>query len=558
MTILFEPPLSLATTVRSAIAGEPTVDVTFHATVPNKEWQRLNGSLEIWSNLPITGVRPGEWHPVAFEQAESAPDAQNACFVLCVGYDLPVPANQATATKYSYTYRIKHSAKDITWLGSYSSNGTIKVDKVGFWNPVSAEQAPCLGSLHQSGQWTVWCIPRNGPPRPYRLEDLGTNVLSAHNLVLVPTQPKWKLTYSAFLLFTSSGEEIKLMGREVFCDTPSTVSVECRCSMSAVLNALERNGVSTLPTVDANALFVSSNDPHAISSEFNLVKLGALPSSSTPIHVLPSKLTSLMGGSTSLVMYQPGMGPQLLTTMEELLPIFIKPNLTSFRLSTLHSIPCAPKQLVGVLTPALLHPVQPDSPHTSTLTIVGDNPTNPSKPINDSANSATLTLSRPRTSRVLFAQTVRIPTIITRRLGWIAHLPFITSFCHVGLYIVALVLPRFGLSFSLQWNGASSQQHVLSPKGNAKSLVASPKSPDDSSPASDADTASGELEFEVEPVDGEVQVVLYGDAADSVTFTMNREKVDPWTVVQTSHGERLHQFTISTNIGGILGVIAPS
>ncbi|CAG7845994.1 SubName: Full=Uncharacterized protein {ECO:0000313/EMBL:CCA69285.1} [Serendipita indica DSM 11827] len=539
MTILFEPPLSLATTVRSAIAGEPTVDVTFHATVPNKEWQRLNGSLEIWSNLPITGVRPGEWHPVAFEQAESAPDAQNASkddsVHLSASFSLPVPANQATATKYSYTYRIKHSAKDITWLGSYSSNGTIKVDKVGFWNPVSAEQAPCLGSLHQSGQWTVWCIPRNGPPRPYRLEDLGTNVLSAHNLVLVPTQPKWKLTYSAFLLFTSSGEEIKLMGREVFCDTPSTVSVECRCSMSAVLNALERNGVSTLPTVDANALFVSSNDPHAISSEFNLVKLGALPSSSTPIHVLPSKLTSLMGGSTSLD----------------------PPYIHQAQLDIISAVYVALYSMRSKAI-ALLHPVQPDSPHTSTLTIVGDNPTNPSKPINDSANSATLTLSRPRTSRVLFAQTVRIPTIITRRLGWIAHLPFITSFCHVGLYIVALVLPRFGLSFSLQWNGASSQQHVLSPKGNAKSLVASPKSPDDSSPASDADTASGELEFEVEPVDGEVQVVLYGDAADSVTFTMNREKVDPWTVVQTSHGERLHQFTISTNIGGILGVIAPS
>ena len=390
-------------------------------------------------------------------------------------------------------------------------------------------------------------------PLSYRLEDLGTsNVLSAHNLLLVPTKPKWKLTYSAFLLFTSTGEEIKMKGREIFCDTPSTVSVDCRCSMSAVVAALERNSISVLPTIDANALFVSSsNEPHTASSEFGLVKLGALPPSSTPIHISTNKLRSSLGViSSPLVIYQLGAAPQLLTTIEGPLPIFIKPNSGSFRIATLYSLPCAPKQLIGVLTPAVLRQLHPDSPHTSTATIVGDSSASPHTSAYDSTSRATLTLSRSRTTRVLFTQPIRIPPFLTRNLGWISRLPLIATLCHIMLNIVALVLPRFGLSFSLQWGKGNSQQQFTSPKSETKPLVAAPLSL-----SSDADAAD-ELEFEVEPVDGEVQVVLHGDAADSVMFMINKEKVDPWSVIQTSHGERLHQFTIQTNNTGVLGVSA--
>jgi len=236
------------------------------------------------------------------------------------------------------------------------------------------------------------------------------------------------------------------------------------------------------------------------------------------------------------------------------------------RVVLLQNVPNSENQLVGIATPSTIfqaHP--PASPASPTLTAVDATTSASTKAA--SANKhyrtkklATVTVSK--SSNVLFARTVVVPDIVTLQIQRLLRFKLLYTFYRLALYVASLVVPFLGIHLSLK--------------------VVPPQEPEPETPGLEADavqemeqeegkkgvsaletreepTSDHSLYYDVAPVSGEVHVTFLGDAADEVSFTVDGNKIDPWSIVQTWHGDDLHQFLLKMDAPSRLGIfIQPS
>jgi hypothetical protein len=195
------------------------------------------------------------------------------------------------------------------------------------------------------------------------------------------------------------------------------------------------------------------------------------------------------------------------------------------------------------------HP--PTSPASPTLTAVDASAIATTKAATNkrdaTKNLVTVTVS---TSNVQFARTVVVPDVVRFQIERLRRFKLLYTFYRLALYIASLVMPLLGIHLSLKPAAPPQEPETVEPEaeqeGKEKELNILETQEDP--------TPDYSLYYDVEPVSGEVHVTFMGDAADDVSFTVDGNKVDPWSIVQTWHGDDLHQFLLKMDAPSRLGV----
>jgi hypothetical protein len=212
---------------------------------------------------------------------------------------------------------------------------------------------------------------------------------------------------------------------------------------------------------------------------------------------------------------------------------------------------------VGIATPSTIfqaHP--PASPASPTPTVVDATASASTKAAatkhDRTKNLATVTVSK--SSNVLFAHTVAVPNIVTLQIQRLLRFKLLYTFYRLALYVASLVIPFLGIHLSLK---VVPPQEPETPGLEPEEMEGEKEAGTLETP--EEPTSDDSLYYDVEPVSGEVHVTFLGDAADEVSFTVDANKIDPWSIVQTWHGDDLHQFLFKMEVPSRLGIsIQPS
>lgn len=188
--LTFSPSLSSCTRVPFGHSCSSSVTFKIYVTVHREWFQKFRSEgkrIEVWSDLPGAGRRPGEWGDTPFvEQTPSSPiispqdlhevdlDDEDPYLVDALTVSLLSPEDQAvqhelpgnkslgndkkitliasftlpqTYTHYSYTFRIAGPGNRLEWLGSMGSNGTVIVGEPG--HRIGFEES------ESEGQWSA-------------------------------------------------------------------------------------------------------------------------------------------------------------------------------------------------------------------------------------------------------------------------------------------------------------------------------------------------------------------------------------------------------------------
>jgi hypothetical protein len=242
--------------------------------------------------------------------------------------------------------------------------------------------------------------------------------------------------------------------------------------------------------------------------------------------------------SEEYVLYLPGEGgSQSILPTEGEYEIPLAAGFESLCVVRMQMFPSSPDQSIGVATSASV-----SRPHQSPISSISS-PTS-------SNTSITSTDSYPhganlkfyKSSGVLFDRTIPLPLILIRQVDRLMRIRLLGGFYRLALYMLSLVMPFFGVTFSLKWaiNNAGKQELLQTRPQETVEVQESA-----------TDTSGKTVRFEAEPIDGEIKVAFRGDAVDDVAFTFDGRNVD--TVITTWQGDDLHQFTLQVeNQKGIL------
>jgi hypothetical protein len=334
------------------------------------------------------------------------------------------------------------------------------------------------------------------------------------------------------------------------------VTAETILEGSSIAKVLNTHGILSMPTSERDMFFVLSSQraPGQISTLFHPVWLS--PRIPITVRVSPSDIKSLVGSSAATVIYPPGQGfsPPILVSDQHEIPL--ANGSEPLRIILLQNVPNSENQLVGIATPStIFQPHPPESLASLTLTAVDATAFTTTKAAankhDKTKNIATGTVSK--SSNVLFAHTLAVPNIITFQIQRLLRFKLLYTSYRLTLYIASLVVPFLGTHLPLK---IVPPQEPETPRAEADAEQEEARKKEVSTTLETPEEPTGDysLYYDVEPVSGEVHVTFMGDAADEVSFTVDGNKIDPWSIVQTWHGDDLHQFLLKMDAPSRLGI----
>ena len=347
-------------------------------------------------------------------------------------------------------------------------------------------------------------------------------------LLLVP-DGSHALSQGSPLLFSSNKKDITLSKGQVLCATPKNVNIHCGVEVPSILQILRDSSIQVVPTAAEDCFLMSSFSPRSNSASFPLTPIWLSSHIPAKIKVKASNIQNIMLHSEEHVLYLPGEGgsQSILPTQGEY-EIPLAAGFESLCVVRMQRFSGHPDQSIGVATSASIW-----RPHQSPISSISSpTSTNTSITSTDSyPNGANMKFSR--SSRVLFDRTIPLPIIIIRQVDRLMRLRLLSAFYRSALYILSLVMPFFGVAFSLKWvtNNAGKQETLQTRPQETVEVQQSATS-----------TNGTTARFEVQPTDGEIKVAFRGDAVDDVAFTFDGRNVN--TVLETWQGDDLHQFAL--------------
>ena len=390
-------------------------------------------------------------------------------------------------------------------------------------------------------------------------------------LLLSPENPQRKPSQPPSLVLHSASGPITVHHGKVHCETPKDVTVEIIFKDKSIAEVLQTHGISSIPTSENDAFFVYA--PERMSGQTALSCYPIWLSSRVPttVKVSASDIQAITGSSTVTVIYPPGQGissPVLLKDGKHEVPL--ANGSEPLRVVPLQAVPNSEGQLVGVATPSKVPQVHsPASLDSPTLTAVDTIATAATKATKATTTTTTAAAAAPKdggkkklatvtvskSSNVLFSRTMAVPAIISFQIERLLRFKLLYAFYRLALYITSLVMPFLGINLSLKL----SPQHEAEKSGpghepGTRTREEERETEFGTHETREVPTTDSSLYYDVEPVNGEVHVAFLGEAVDEVLFTVNENKVDPWSIVQTWHGDDLHQFLLKMDVPSRLGI----
>ncbi|KIM26082.1 hypothetical protein M408DRAFT_330848 [Serendipita vermifera MAFF 305830] len=562
VSISFEPPLRVETRVRPAAQGDTTIKLTFHATLDLSEWRRIerNGaSVELWSDIPAEGKASGHWGATQFTKVgleRNRVELEASVITLS-------SRGGSTPSRYCYTYRVRQANGDIQWLGNSSSNGSLVVESEAFWSPSEDSSSTTIGTIHWPTKWKGWIMSPEQAPAQLALLSLDPRESSpaAQTLLLVPGSTRKEVSTPPLLVVHSSNSPISVSHGKVYCETPEDVTVQAVQDGSSVAEVLQAHGITFIPTSTTDTFFVLSSPRAHGQASLSFHPIWLTPHIPTTVEISSSSIKLLAEASNPIVLYPPGQGfSQPIMMSEERHEIPLGNGSEPLRAILLHAMPNHTNQLVGIATPSNVHHRHPSpylpSPTPTVVDPAEAGSTEQDHNLSSEQKVATVTVSK--ASNVLFARTVPIPNVVMSQMERLFRFKLLYTFYRLALYIVSLMIPLLGVNLSLKISPKGSPQESAKLKlpEPEKAVVSEKEQKLSNKPETSEDSTedNSTLFYDVEPVSGEVHVSFLGDAADDVSFTVNGKGIDPWSVVQTWHGDNLHQFLLRMDTPTRLGI----
>ena len=380
---------------------------------------------------------------------------------------------------------------------------------------------------------------------------------SAQTILLVPGSSRKEVSNPPSLIIHSENGLINVSHGKVYCETPKDVTVEPVSEATSLANTLRAHGITPISTSSSDTFFILSGSraPNQTSVMFHPIWLS--PRIPSAVEVLSSDIKTIAGESAAIVIHTPGRDySQPLLISEEAHEIPLRNGSEPLRIVPLQAIPNLLGQLVGISTPATIYQATTASPAPPSPSLTAVDPPVPSEEHEATKNVATMNVSK--SSNVLFARSIVVPDVITSQMERLLRFKLLYTFYRLALYIVSLLIPFLGIKLSLEISPAKSaapreeEKVRLVAKVEEKPLVRATPAPEPEK--KEESLAENTLYYNVEPVGGEVNVTFLGSAADEVLFTVDGKEIDPWSVIQTWHGDDLHQFLLRMDAPKRLGV----